>query len=127
MSFFGKPVSTFPGHALAAFPLISNDAAQQKRSRHPALLLRQRRRVARIERIDAGAPHLDEGGRGQLLDRLPGALDRRERVAPNGALAPALTLLFAFVGGAHRLPGHALRMLDMFGSALPALLEDQIK
>src|SRR5262249_11680200 len=91
------------------------------------LLRRHRGGVAGVELRDALVPHLYEGPGGQVFNRLPDLFDRRQRILPTGALAPFLAPLPSLVGGAHRFPGNAVRMADMFGRALGALLMDQIK
>src|SRR6516164_8116196 len=91
------------------------------------LLRRHRGGVACVELRHALLPHLHEGPGGQIFNRLPDLFDRRQRILPNGALAPLLALLPALVGGAHRFPGNTVRVADMFGRALGALLMDQIK
>src|ERR1700759_5626282 len=93
----------------------------------PVGLLLRHRGIARIERIDPLTPHLHEGRGSDLVDRFPDVLDGRQRIAPDRLLAPALALLLAFAGGAHRFPRRPFRMLHMLRSALPALLVDQIK
>src|SRR5246127_5197981 len=86
-----------------------------------------RRCVGGKERRAAAPPHRHERARGEAIDRLPFAFDRRQRVAPDGALAPSLALRQALLGCAHRLPGNLLRVADVFGGSFPALLVDPIE
>src|SRR5215475_6969215 len=55
--------------------------------------------VALVKVVDPVPPHRHEGTGGQAVDRLPFALDRGQRVPPDGMLAPALALRHALVGG----------------------------
>src|SRR5258708_38574630 len=77
--------------------------------------------------VEAAPPHRHERTRGETIDRLPFAFDRRQRVAPDSALAPSLALSRALLGCAHRLPGNPLRTADVWGGSFPALLVDQVE
>ena len=73
--------------------------------------LQRWRWVAGIKDVDAVPPHRHERARGETIDRLPFAFDRRQRVAPDGTLAPSLALRQALLGCAHRFPGNLLSAL----------------
>src|SRR5690348_16538919 len=82
--------------------------------------------ILHVEFGDALAPHADELGRGDPIDVLPDALEGRQRVAPDRALAPLLALFLAFVCFAHRSPGQPARMAQVLHRAFDALLMNEI-
>src|SRR6185312_1661947 len=82
--------------------------------------------ILRVKFGDALSPHADKVGRGDSIDVFPDAFDGRKRIAPDRAFAPLLALFLAFVRRAHRSPGKAARLAQVFHRAFDALLVNEI-